>query len=355
MALGGGLESLIPKRSDGAVPAASGGGYPRHPAPKDPLSSTRDGTSRDAHASSGWPHREEFQRQVAAAREPRNVRADASHQQEPAPISGASRHDGSVFHIEVEKIRPNPYQPRREFDDDELRELAASIREFGILQPLVVTKAVKETPTGTDVEYQLVAGERRLMAAKLAGLERVPVTVRAVDSHRAKLELALIENIQRSNLNPLEAARAYARLGEEFGLTQREVAARIGKSREVVANAVRLLNLPVPVQEALATGRISESQARTLLSLPTAHDQLRAFEDLLVSKVSVRALRERVAAKDGAVPESPEVTYWCRKLEEELGAPVTVKQRGEKGKLSIQFFSAAELRSIVERLLGREE
>ena len=341
MALGGGLESLIPKKTGGAVPPAAPRG---------------DDQRHDAnHAGSGWPHREEFQRNVAASREPRAVRADVPRRQEPAPRAVPSRPEGSIFHIEVEKIRPNPYQPRREFDDEELRELAASIREFGILQPLVVTKTFKETPTGTDVEYQLVAGERRLMAAKLAGLERVPVVVRAVDSHRAKLELALIENIQRSNLNPLESARAYARLGEEFGLTQREVAVRVGKSREVVANAVRLLNLPLPVQEALSLGRISESQARALLSLPTAHEQLKALEALLVSKVSVRTLRKEVAERSEAAPEDPEVSYWQRKLEEELGSPVRVTKNGEKGKLSIQFFSAAELRNIIERLIGREE
>lgn len=350
MALGGGLESLIPKKAGGAQPPA-----PAHSDGERRGDTRGPGPSGTPHASSGWPHREEFQRQVAASREPRPVRHDAPRREEPAPRVAVPRHEGSIFHIEVEKIRPNPYQPRREFDDEELRELAASIREFGILQPLVVTKVIKETPTGTDVEYQLVAGERRLMASKLAGLERVPVIVRAIDSHRAKLELALIENIQRSNLNPLESARAYARLGEEFGLTQKEVAVRVGKSREVIANAVRLLNLPVPIQEALSTGKISESQARALLSLGTAHEQLKALEQLLVSKMSVRALRKEVTEKSESTPEDPEVAYWQRKLEEEIGSPVRVTRQGEKGKLSIQFFSAAELRNIVERLLGREE
>src|SRR3989344_2436305 len=149
--------------------------------------------------------------------------------------------DGPIFHIEVEKIKPNPHQPRKHFDETALRELSASIAEHGILQPLVVSKIETVTERGRDVEYQLIAGERRLLASKMLGLPRVPVIVKHTNEEREKLELAVVENLQRANLDPIETARAYAKLQDHFGLTQREVAVRLGKSREVVANAMRLL------------------------------------------------------------------------------------------------------------------
>src|SRR3989344_4719501 len=146
----------------------------------------------------------------------------------------------AIFQIEVERITSNPHQPRREFNEEALKELANSIREFGVLQPLVVSKIERETENGTSVEYELIAGERRLMASKLAGLRTVPAIVRSTSSDKEKLELAIIENIQRADLNPIETARAFAKLQDEFKLTQREIAARLGKSREAVANSVRL-------------------------------------------------------------------------------------------------------------------
>ncbi len=146
-----------------------------------------------------------------------------------------------------------------------LHELASSIREFGFLQPLVVSKVEKETPTGIAVEYQIIAGERRFMAAKLLGLPRVPAIIRNINLEREKLELGVIENIQRENLNPIEMARAFQRLQEEFRMTQREIAAKLGKSREVVANSVRLLDLPEYIQRAVEEGSVSESNARILI------------------------------------------------------------------------------------------
>src|SRR3989338_8615740 len=139
-----------------------------------------------------------------------------------------------IFHIEADKIKPNPFQPRRDFDEESLKELGSSIREFGILHPIVVTKHEIETDHGTDVEYHLISGERRWRASKMVGLERIPAIIRAMPSERERLEMAIIENIQREDLNPIETARAYAKLQDQFGLTQREVAVRVGKSREVV-------------------------------------------------------------------------------------------------------------------------
>jgi ParB family chromosome partitioning protein len=255
----------------------------------------------------------------------------------------------SVFHIEIEKIKPNPFQPRKVFSEDQIRELANSIREFGILQPLVVTKVVKETESGTEVDYQLIAGERRLMAAKILGFERVPVIIRNFEDKREKLEAALIENLQRENLNPLEEARAYFRLQSEFGLTQREIAARVGKSREVVANRLRLLQLPSDIQLALAEGKINESQARALLAAPNSQSQSQIFAAFLNEKLSIRDIEEKIKKPKFI---DPQIQYWVRKLEEVLGVPVKILKRGEKGKMVVQFFSEEEWRGILQKLLG---
>lgn len=255
----------------------------------------------------------------------------------------------SIFHIEVEKIKPNPYQPRRDFGEESLRELGQSIREFGIIQPLIVSKVVRETERGTEVEYQLIAGERRLLAAKMIGLERVPAVVKKIRADKDKLEIALIENIQRSDLNPIEAAKAYARLQDEFNLTQREIAARIGKSRETVANTLRLLNLPSKIQEALAQNKINESQALALLAIANLEEQEKAFQNLLVRKLAARGFREKTDAA-----ENPEKIYWEKQLEEKLGAPVKVIKQGAKGKMVIQFYSEEEWQAILRKLLGGE-
>ncbi|MDI6821230.1 MAG: ParB/RepB/Spo0J family partition protein [Patescibacteria group bacterium] len=257
----------------------------------------------------------------------------------------------SIFHIEVDKIKPNPYQPRKEFNEESLEELAQSIREFGVLQPLVVSKVVRETEHGTDVLYQLIAGERRLIAAKKIGLERIPVIVRKVDFERSRLEIALIENLQRSNLSSIELARGYARLQDEFGMTQREISVRIGKSREVIANTLRLLNLSTEIQDTLNQGKINDSQARMLLGITDLNEQRKIFGGLLEKKTTVRELRNKIAQPDII---SREQNYWERQLEEKLGAPVKVTKQGKRGKVIIQFYSEEEWQSILDKLLGEE-
>lgn len=256
----------------------------------------------------------------------------------------------AVFQLEADRILPNPYQPRKEFNEEELRELAQSIREYGIIQPLVVSKVEEETETGTSVRYQLIAGERRLRAAKMVGLERVPAIIRKVDTKKLNLELAIIENVQRSNLNPLDEAKAYARLQDEFNLTQREIATRVGKSRESVANNLRLLSLPSFIQDALTDGKINESQARVLLSVADLQAQKKMFVQLVEQGMSVRQLRRTVSG----APD-PEKNYLERQLEERLGAPVEIKKRGDKGKLVIKFFSNDEMKGVLQRLLGEYE
>ncbi len=289
--------------------------------------------------------------------------------QPPVKEKQAARNQSeSIFHIEVQKIKPNPNQPRRKFDEEGIKELAYSIREFGFLQPLVVTKSEKETPTGIDVEYELIAGERRLLAAKMLGLEVVPAIIRNVDLEREKLELAVIENIQRENLSPIEAARAFQRLQEEFRMTQREIAAKLGKSRETVANTVRLLDLPVYAQEALEKGQITESHGRLLLSVPDPAAQKNLFDDILARRLTTRELKDKVrASKPRSSVEKEEIPPEMRAMEEklsiELGTPVKIEpaslsqggRGGDKGKITITFYSEEELKNIVSRIGGEEE
>lgn len=282
---------------------------------------------------------------------------------EPDMIRG----DEAIFHIEVERIKPNPHQPRRNFDEGALHDLASSIREFGVIQPLVVSKVETETPMGTLVEYQLIAGERRLMASKLAGLPRVPVIIRNVPLEREKLELAIIENLQREDLNPIESARAFARLQDEFRLTQREVAARLGKSRESIANTLRLLNLPTAIQDAIAKNQINESQGRLLLAVSDMSAQQKLFEDLLRESFSVRELKLRINKANQAKGEGqtkmalvvdPELEFLKDQLSHALGTPVVIQKSGSPpaggGKIVIDFFSEEELRGIVSKIKPEE-
>jgi ParB family chromosome partitioning protein len=269
-----------------------------------------------------------------------------------------------IFHIETDKIKPNPFQPRREFDEEALHELANSIREFGILHPLVVTKHEVPTEFGTNVEYHLISGERRLKAARIVGLERVPAIVKAVPTDRERLELAIIENIQRENLNPIETARAYAKLQDQFGLTQREIAVRVGKSREVIANAIRLLNLPTQIQDAVSRGQINESQARLLLMISDMQEQQAVFADLVNNNLSVRELRSRIQVRKQKAPMpaeivpqvDPETMHIEEQLREALGTKVKLQKEGDGGKLTINFYSQEELQALLERLIkAREE
>lgn len=269
-------------------------------------------------------------------------------------------HHEAVFQIETNKIKPNPHQPRKYFDEEALRELAASIREFGIIQPLVVSKIEYEKENGTDVEYQLIAGERRLMASKILGLERVPAIVRRVSPGVEQMELAVVENLQRADLSPVETARAYAKLQDEFGLTQREIASRLGKSREVVANTLRLLNLPTEIQEALNKNEINESQARMLLAIDDLKTQMQMFNELRANKLSVRELRAKIKITKGEQDEKqqqlsnidPEIKHLEEQLVDILGTKVKINPPvgGEKGgKIIISFYSPEEIQGIIEK------
>ncbi len=268
--------------------------------------------------------------------------------------------DGPIFHIEVDKIEPNPHQPRRIFEEVALKELAASMSEYGIMQPLVVTKVEIETATGVDVKYQLIAGERRLLAARMIGLATVPVIVKTISEDREKLELAIVENLQRANLNPVEMARAYAKLQDHFNLTQREIAMKLGKSREVVGNAMRLLSLPTYIQDALSHGQLSESQGRLLLAVTDQLQQQNLFSDILKNNLSVRELKNKIERLNKPARESvaeaifivePELREAQERLQQLFGTKVELQKKGSTGKILIDFYSNEELQSILHKLL----
>ncbi len=355
MPTGQGLSSLIPKKEPGAnAPALA----PKPAADERPYFTPTPNEVRGNIRSNGkelvWGFTQNVRPNVMPERPPEAFRPQPPAQHHGAPQAPKPQKGGEmIYQLETEKIKPNPYQPRAEFSDGGLQELAQSIREFGILQPLVVSKITKETETGADVEYQLIAGERRLRAAKMAGLERVPAIIRQTDGPRHKLEIALIENVQRQDLNPVEAARAYARLQDEFDLTQREIATRVGKSREAVANTLRLLNLPGQVQRALTEGRVSESQARTLLGISSPEEQDRVFQSILAGKMTtVRAVKGEV---EKSKVQDPEVSYWSKRFEDNLGSPVKISKEGAKGKILVDFNSEDEWRNLTEKLGGPAE
>jgi len=260
----------------------------------------------------------------------------------------------SVFEIEIKKIQDNPYQPRNEMDETALKDLSDSIKQHGILQPLIVTKSVKETGRGQDVEYQLVAGHRRLRAAKMAGLPTVPAIIRD-STEQQKLELALVENIQRADLNGIDRALGFKRLQDEFNLTHEEIGKKVGKSREFVSNSMRLLNLPEQIQQALKSGRISEGHARSIAGIKNPAAQSALFAEVLANNLSVRQIEQRarevyVSPHKRRVMFDPEIKTIARTLESFLGKKVQVKKSGVGGRLFIEFESKKDLEEVVKKI-----
>lgn len=253
--------------------------------------------------------------------------------------------DATVKEVLVECIEPNPNQPRRDFDEESLGELAESVRRVGVLQPIVVR------PIGHD-RYEIIAGERRWRAAKMAGLQRVPVVVRTSDGTDS-LALALIENLQREDLHPLEAAAAYAVLIERFGLTQEQVAERVGKSRSTIANALRLLRLPEEVKQGLAEGKITEGHARALLQFETQTEMLAVYRRILEKGLTVRDV-ERLAQHgtdlESRTASRPAPTPLERAASERLGVPVRIVRKKAGGKIEVTFYSDDDLDRVLSAL-----
>ncbi len=268
-----------------------------------------------------------------------------------ALIPGAEGAGALALEIPLAELESNPHQPRRHFEPGALEELAATIRTHGVLTPVVVRRAAHG--------YQIVAGERRVRAARLAGLTRIPAIVKEASNAQA-LEMALVENLQREDLNPLEAAEAYRRLVEEFGLTQEQVAGRLGRDRSSVANALRLLRLPRRLREDLAAGILSEGHARALLGLDKAADQLKARDHVVKRGLTVRATEalvrrlRRGVDSPGGRPRTgdPNLEALEEQLRVALGTKVRIVRNGKGGILEISFFSDEDLTRLVEAIAG---
>jgi ParB family chromosome partitioning protein len=257
-----------------------------------------------------------------------------------------------IMQVPIDQIHPNPQQPRKSKDEKALNELADSIKEHGIIQPLIAS-------TDTDHQgYLLIAGERRWLAAKLAGLSSVPVIIRTV-TEQEQLELALIENLQRSDLNPLEMAEAYQQLSDNFSLTHEQISERVGKSRASVSNTIRLLNLPDQAQKALSEGFISEGHARALLSLPNANAQRAALSTVLNLSLNVRQTEALVKKMSGEKPiktpkpqQSPELIAIEEQLRQHFGTKVNLKHGKQGGSVIIFYYSDEELNDILDKIVS---
>lgn len=268
----------------------------------------------------------------------------------------------SIFFIETGKIVPNPYQPRRDFDEARLQDLADSIRQYGVLQPLVVSRV--EYPTedgGFAVKYELIAGERRLRASRLAGLSQVPAVIRKEENPMMKLELAIIENLQREDLSPIDRARAFLRLASEFSFSHAEIGRKVGKSREYVSNSLRMLQMPQDIIDALSAGKITEGHTRPLLMLNDRPDEQSVlFKEIVYKKITVREA-ERIARgiarekvrKQSLLPDL-EIQEMETKLAETLGTRVHIDRKEAGGKITIDFFSKEDLDELLKLLQSGE-
>ena len=269
----------------------------------------------------------------------------------------------SVFWIAVEKIEPNPFQPRKEFSEDALVSLAQSIRQYGVLQPLVVTRKEVTISSGdTETRYELIAGERRLRASKRAGLQQVPVVIRSdIKDNNIRLELAIIENLQREDLNPIDRARAFRQLINEFTMTHTEVAYKMGRSREYISNSLRLLTLPEDMIQAVIDGKMSEGHTRPLLMLSDTQQEQRAlFDEIINRRITVRdsedIARRQAVDRVRKKETNPYVQEAQTMIEGLFDTRVHIQSQGERGgKIVIDYFSEDDLKGIVEKLAVHDE
>ncbi|MCM8765616.1 MAG: ParB/RepB/Spo0J family partition protein [Candidatus Omnitrophica bacterium] len=266
------------------------------------------------------------------------------------PVSSEPKNLQSIVNINVTDIISNKYQPRQNFSSPGMQELITSIREKGFIQPLIV----RRIPSG----YELIAGERRLRAAKELGLAQVPVIIKDVKEERDLLELALIENLQREDLNPIEKAQAYKRLIEEFGLSQEEVARRVGKEVISIINTLRILRLPAEIQEKIAQGELSEGHARAILSLDDIQAQIRFAQLIVEQGLSVREAENRARKLKGKKRKKspdfskrdPQVQVWEEELQHIFGTKVRIMHRRERGKIEMEYYSLPDLERLVHLL-----
>lgn len=271
------------------------------------------------------------------------------------PTTETSLPESGIRQIPTSQIKPNPRQPRSNFDQEELRELAESIREHGVIQPLILTQGK------TTEQFTLIAGERRLLAAQLIELELVPAIIRGA-SDQELVELALVENVQRADLGPLETAEAYRQLSEDFKMSHEVIAARVGKNRVTITNTLRLLKLPDDVKQSLASGEISEGHARALLALPSAEAQSAVLKSILKSGLNVRQTEELVRKLSGEKTsrrtkrtQDPELKAIEEQLRQRLGTRVNLHKQSKGGKLTIYYYSTEELDSILDLIMSESD
>lgn len=271
------------------------------------------------------------------------------------PTTETSLPESGIRQIPTSQIKPNPRQPRSNFDQEELRELAESIREHGVIQPLILTQGK------TAEQFTLIAGERRLLAAQLIELELVPAIIRGA-SDQELVELALVENVQRADLGPLETAEAYRQLSEDFKMSHEVIAARVGKNRVTITNTLRLLKLPDDVKQSLASGEISEGHARALLALPSAEAQSAVLKSILKSGLNVRQTEELVRKLSGEKTsrrtkrtQDPELKAIEEQLRQRLGTRVNLHKQSKGGKLTIYYYSTEELDSILDLIMSESD
>jgi len=276
------------------------------------------------------------------------ISSTSNKQSSTALNSAPIKTEGQVWQVPISEIETNPKQPRKYFSPVEIEELANSIKEHGVLQPLLVAEKV-------NGKYELVAGERRLRASKLAGLVNVPVMIKKL-AEQEKLEVSLIENIQRQDLNPIEEAFAYKRLTEEFSLTQQAVADKVGKSRPAVANTIRLLDLPSEIQEALIEKRINTGQARSLLGIAEKEQQLAMLASMLGQKITVREMEREVNKQrtKGVMRRDPNLLSLEDRLRRALGTKVSITNKGEKGTILINYYSKEEFNRLIDKMSESE-
>lgn len=283
-----------------------------------------------------------------------NKQAKPATADEFSKITSASaddsiRGDKFVIEVDVNQISVNPHQPRMHFDDDKLENLAESIKVHGIIQPLVVSK--------NGNSYEIIAGERRFQAAKKIGLKKVPVIVREVDELQ-KLELAIVENVQRHDLNPIEEGIAYQKLSDEFQMGQEEIAVKIGKSRSLVANKIRLLSLPIEIQKGLVENKITEGHAKAILSIENPEKQRVFYELILKNNLTVRQIEDKsrevsVRSHKRVVSVDPQIKQLENMLVETLGTKVKISKAGDGGKIVIEYYSKEDLESLLDKLSQR--
>ncbi len=273
-------------------------------------------------------------------------------------------YSNSIFWVELDKVKPNPYQPRKDFDEARLKDLAESIRQYGVLQPIVVTrKEFQKADGGLGVEYELISGERRLRASKIAGIVQIPIVIRSnEESDLMKLELAIIENLQREDLNCVDRAKAFQQLIDRFGFKHTQIAAKVGKSREYVSNSLRILALPEHMLLAISEGKILEGHTRPLLMLIGRKDEQETlFKEIIYKKITVRdaeIIARKIAVERARKKETifdPEITALEEKFTESLGTRVHIEKSEKGGTITIDFFSNDDVRAILDLLEAKKK